>query len=117
MKFLLRIGVSLLFSSALFAQTGTLRGTVTDETGAIVPGTTITLTRNGGTAATATAGGDGLYSLTDIAPGDYVAQASAPDLATTPIKLTIRAGVQTLNIQLKEIGRAQQVTPGGPRAG
>ena len=110
MKLLLRIGVSLLFSSALFGQTGTLRGTVTDETGAIVPGTTITLTWTGGTAATATAGGDGSYSLTDIAPGDYVAQASAPDLATAPIKLTIRAGVQTLNIQLKVVSLAQQVT-------
>ncbi len=110
MKLLLGIVVSLLFSSALFAQTGTLRGTVTDATGAIVPGTTVTRTRNGGTTTTATAGGDGSYSFTGIVPGDYVAQASAPDLATGPIKLNIRAGVQTLNIQLKVTSLAQQVT-------
>jgi hypothetical protein len=110
MKLLLGIAVSLFFSSALFAQTGTLGGTVTDETGAIVPGTTITLTRNGGTAVTATAGADGSYSFTGIAPGDYVAQASAPDLASAPSKLSIRTGVQTLNIQLKVVTVAEQVT-------
>src|SRR5437667_356090 len=37
MKLLLGLIVSLFFSSALFAQTGTLRGIVTDESGAIVP--------------------------------------------------------------------------------
>ena len=53
MKLLLRVFVSLFFSSALFAQTGTLRGVVTDESGAIVPGAKITLTANTGTANTA----------------------------------------------------------------
>ncbi|PYR96075.1 MAG: TonB-dependent receptor, partial [Acidobacteria bacterium] len=110
MKLLPRVFVSLVFSSALFAQTSTLRGIVTDESGAIVPGAKISLTANSGTASTAVAGTDGSYSFTGIAPGDYVAQASAPDLATPPLKLTIRPGVQTLNLQLKVAAVAQQVT-------
>src|SRR5437016_3028506 len=110
MKLLPRVFVSLVFSSALFAQTSTLRGIVTDESGAIVPGAKITLTANSGTASTAVAGADGSYSFTGIAPGDYVLQASAPDLATPPLKLTIRPGVQTLNLQLKVAAVAQQVT-------
>src|SRR5206468_10641729 len=97
MKLVLGIIVSLFFSTVLFAQTGTLRGTVTDDSGAIVPGAKITLTVNSGTATTAVAAGDGSYSFTGIVPGDYVAQASAPDLATAPRKLTIRPAVQTLN--------------------
>src|SRR5438094_2288741 len=110
MKLLLGVIVSIFFSSVLFAQTATLRGTVTDESGAIVPGAKITLTASSGTASTAVAGADGSYSFTGIAPGDYVAQASAPDLATPPLKLTIRPGVQTLNLQLKVAALAQQVT-------
>src|SRR3989441_5132938 len=110
MKLLFSGIVSVFFSSVLFAQTGTLRGTVTDDSGAIVPSAKITLTANSGTASTAVAGGDGSYSFTGIAPGDYVAQASAPDLATPSLKLTIRPGIQTLNLQLKVAGVAQQVT-------
>src|SRR6266571_2351829 len=110
MKLLLGVFVSLFFPIVLFAQTGTLRGTVTDDSGAIVPGEKITLTANSGTATTAVAAGDGSYSFTGIVPGDYVAQASAPDLATAPLKLTIRPGVQTLNIQLKVAAVSQQVT-------
>src|SRR5437879_7219180 len=110
MRLLLGVLVSLFFSSALFAQTSTLRGIVTDESGAIVPGAKITLTASSGTASTAVAGADGSYSFTGIVPGDYVLQASAPDLATPPLKLTIRPGVQTLNLQLKVAAVAQQVT-------
>src|SRR5215510_7774811 len=102
--------VLLFFPFALFAQTATLRGIVTDDSGAIVPGAKITLTASSGTASTSVAGADGAYSFTGIAPGDYVAQASAPDLATAPLKLTIRPGVQTLNLQLKVASVAQQVT-------
>ncbi len=110
MKLLFRLIVSLFFSCVLFAQTATLRGVVTDESGAIVPGAKITLTANAGTTNTAVAGNDGSYSFTGITPGDYVAKASAPDLATAPIKTTIRPGVQTLNLQLKVASVAQQVT-------
>src|SRR2546427_6681354 len=110
MKLLLGVIVSTFFSSVLFAQTGTLRGTVTDDSGAIVPVAKITLTANSVPATTAVAGGEGSYSFTGITPGDYVAQASAPDLATPPLKLTIRPGVQTLNLQLKVAAVAQQVT-------
>src|SRR2546426_7734308 len=108
----LRLGgmVCLFFPSSLLPQTATLRGIITDDSGAIVPGAKITLTANSGTASTALAGADGSYSFTGIAPGDYVAQASAPDLATPPLKLTIRPGVQTLNLQLKVAAVAQQVT-------
>src|SRR5438093_1215325 len=102
--------VSIFFSSTLFAQTATLRGIVTDESGAIVPGAKITLTATGGSASTAVAGDDGSYSFTGIAPGDYLTQASAPDLATPPLKFTLRPGVQILNLQLKVASVAQQVT-------
>src|SRR6267378_4874501 len=88
----------------------TLRGIVTDESGAIVPGAKITVTANAGTANTAVTGPDGSYSFTGITPGEYVVQASAPDLATAPLKVMIRPGGQILNLQLKVALVAQQVT-------
>ena len=110
MKLLLGLIVSLFFSYALFAQNGTLRGVVTDESGAIVPGAKITLTANAGTPNTAVAGDDGSYSFTAITPGEYVAEASAPDLAVAPLKVMIRPGAQILNLQLKVASVTQQVT-------
>src|SRR2546425_5040648 len=110
MKLLFGLIVSVFFSSALFAQTGTLRGIVTDESGAIVPGAKITLTGNAATANRAIAGDDGSYSLTGITPGEYVVEASAPDLTVAPLKVMIRPGAQILNLQLKVASVAQQVT-------
>jgi len=97
-------------SAVLVAQTVTLRGTVTDESGAIVQGATIILTNSAGVARTAVSGNDGSYSMTGIVAGQYTAQASAPDLKTGPIKVTVGTGGQALNLSLKVALLAQEVT-------
>src|SRR5437870_9909571 len=84
----------------ILLQIVTLRGVVTDESGAIVPGATVTLTSNTGAANTTVTSGDGSYSIA-VSSGDYIVQASAPDLKTGPVKVSIRSGVQVLNLQLK----------------
>src|SRR5437762_2396333 len=91
----------LFFSPALFAQTAVLRGLITDASGAVVPGATVTLTRTAGTPQAATAGNNGSYSFPGIAPGSYTVQASAPDLTSGALKLELKPGLQTLDIQLK----------------
>src|SRR5882724_4794166 len=100
----------LFIASSLFAQTATLRGTVTDETGAIIPQAKVTLSGPGGLVKTTTAGDDGTYSFAGLAPGNYTVQASAPDLAQQPVKTALKLGVQTLNLQLKVASTVQQVT-------
>src|SRR2546427_3556158 len=110
MKLLLGLIVSLFFSSALFAQPGILRGLFTDESGAFVPGEKIPLPATAGPPNTAVVGDDGSYPFTAITPGEYVAAASAPDLAVAPLKVMIRPGAQILNLQLKVALVAQQVT-------
>ena len=71
--FLLFIG----FSISLHAQTslGQIDGTVTDATGAIIPGAAITIT-NAGTGAvhTATSGDNGFFVVTNLPIGDYSVQ-------------------------------------------
>src|SRR5215831_6959933 len=110
MKLLLHVSILLHFASpALFGQTATLRGVVTDESGAIVPGASVAVTGNTGVGNTVVSGGDGAYSIA-VFPGDYTVQASAPDLKTGSIKVAIRPGVHVLNLRLKVVSLAQQVT-------
>lgn len=70
------------FTVGLFAQsTGTINGRVTDTSGAVVPGTTITATNTAtGVARTTTTISDGLYNITGLLPGTYDIQASANGL-------------------------------------
>src|ERR1700676_5222636 len=91
-----------LLQFSLLAQTGTLTGQVTDESGAVVPKATVTIAGSRGVAKTTTSGDNGSYSLGGLTPGDYALQASAPDLVMAQaVKITVKAGAQVLNLQLK----------------
>src|SRR5258707_574026 len=52
------------------AQTASVSGTITDQSGAAVPGATVTLAGPGGTAST-TSGSRGEYSFPNLANGAY----------------------------------------------
>lgn len=101
-----------MFAMGLSAQTlGTLKGQVTDETGAVIPGTTVTVT-SGGVTRSATAGNNGTYTFTGLPSGEYIVHAGIPgmELATAPT-VTIDAGaVATLNLQLRVVAAKQEVT-------
>src|SRR6266699_2418574 len=96
-------------SVSLFAQTATLRGVITDETGAVVASATVAVNGPGGTRS-ATTGNDGSYVLTGLPSGDYSVQASAPDLTLPQLaKIALGSGIRTLNLQLKVATTAQQI--------
>jgi hypothetical protein len=101
----------LLNPSALLAQTASLRGQVTDETGAVIPAAQVTLNGPSGLVRTTATDGSGIYLFADLLPGDYVVQASAPSLALLqPAKIRLNPGDQTLNLKLKVALPAQNVT-------
>lgn len=82
-----------------------------DETGAVVPGATITLNGPGGFSKVTASGGDGSYSFAGLPPGSYTLRTAAPDLAQAqPASIVLRGGVQTLNLQMKVAAVTQQVT-------
>src|ERR1041385_3068879 len=110
MKWLVRFAIVLFFSSNLFAQNVTLSGVVTDESGAIVPGAKVTIMGAGGAAQEAVVGNDGTYVFPNIATGNYTVKATAPDLATAAAKIDVKPGTQSLNLQLKSVTAAEQVT-------
>src|SRR5579871_5181188 len=68
------LALSLLFASSSIAQvvTATLTGTVTDSSGALVPGATVTATEtNTGVNRTTQTSTEGVYSLPFLSPGTY----------------------------------------------
>ncbi|MDX6384378.1 MAG: hypothetical protein QOK48_1951, partial [Blastocatellia bacterium] len=74
--------LSLLLVSALSVAaqetTGTLRGTVSDATGAVVPNATVLLTNDAtGVTQTKQTSGDGVFEFTKLDPGSYTVDVSA----------------------------------------
>src|SRR5258708_245723 len=100
-----------LMAPPLLAQTATVRGQVTDETGALVPQAKVVLRGPDGAVKAATADDRGAYSITGLSPGDYTGTASAPQLQTRqPVAIPLRQGVQTLNFRLAVMSTAEHVT-------
>jgi hypothetical protein len=95
----------LLLTGSLPAQTssGTLRGRVTDPTGAVIPQATISATGTNGQKATAASDNQGAYELKGLSPGQYTVSTAAKGFAvSTEQNVAISAGqVQQLDIALE----------------
>jgi hypothetical protein len=95
------------------AQTGTLKGTVTDESGGVVPGAKVTLTSSSGQARETVSNKEGAYSFANLPFGAYSVEASAAQLnLSEPVKVTLNSSVQGLNLQLKIAELHEQVNVG-----
>jgi len=82
---------------------GTLRGRVTDPSGAVIPQTTVTATATGGQAGAAVSDAQGMYEIKALAPGTYTVRAQAKGFAK-PVdqNVTVSAGqVQRFDIALE----------------
>src|SRR5579862_1556741 len=101
----------LLSSQILIGQVPVLRGVASDETGAMIPHATITVTSQSFAKSTE-ADDRGSWAFAGLQPGDYQVSASAPQLATAlavPVSIGPTTTV-TLNLVLKVVGTAQKVT-------
>jgi len=102
--------VLILSAVSLFAQNSTLRGLVTDESGAVVPAAAVTLTASDGALTTTTADANGSYTFPSVPPGAYTLQASAPQLSQRqPQAVTLRGGTQIVNLRLTVASTVQQI--------
>jgi hypothetical protein len=100
-----------MLASPAYSQSASIRGLVTDESEAIVPGSQVLLTGASKFSRMATAGADGQYSFTSVPPGDYTIQSSAPGLALRePVHVTLKPGAQTVNLKLFVAAEKQQLT-------
>src|ERR1700722_16154933 len=111
---LLLLSLFLTLLPATYGQpAGVLHGVVTDESGALVPGATVTVSNAAGTVKSATAGSDGTYSVPGLAVGTYSVQASAPGLQQLkPASVEMRGGTQTAtaDLRLSVAAEKQEVT-------
>jgi len=96
-------------SSAQSINSGDIRGTVTDTTGAVIPGVTVTVHDvNTGVNKTIATDGSGVYDTSSIVTGTYnvtFTRAGFEQLVRGPI--TIEVGYTTVNAELK-VGSASQ---------
>lgn len=93
-------------SSPLAAQSltsGDVAGTVTDFSGAAVPGATVTLKNNDtGSTQTATTNGTGAYRFALINPGNYPVSAAAQGFQTSEHPVSVAVGQASgVNLQLQ----------------
>jgi carboxypeptidase family protein len=93
------------------AQRASLHGQVIDQNGAIVVGAKVMARASGGQVKTTTTDSAGFYSFANLPPGEYSIEASAPSLVLQePVKLTMKAGPQSLNLQLSVFIPEQKIT-------
>ena len=71
MKHLLLPSLVLGAITGLQAQTASLHGRVRDESGAVVPGATVSLTSDQTAPKSSAADGLGAYSFSNLPPGNY----------------------------------------------
>lgn len=113
LKKIIALLLPLMFSLALHAQQlGILKGTVMDESGALVPGAMVTLSNAGGPVKSAVASDAGSYSIAGIPAGKYTVQVSSPGLVQfQPATVDIAAGgTATLDVKLRVKLENQEVT-------
>jgi hypothetical protein len=89
---------------AIFPQSLSLRGQATDQSGAFISAATVTISGPSGLSRTTTTDSGGRYVFTDLIPGEYLLQASAPKLMLAePVRIALVSGDQLLNLQLKVV--------------
>ncbi len=120
----IRLVLAVFLASALFAigapkllaqtpSTGALTGTVTDPSGAVIAGATVTLTNNGtGEARSATTDANGSYRFGLLTPGSYSVQFSASGFKTVTVPSVTVNVTETavLNRRLEVGAQTQSVT-------
>jgi hypothetical protein len=108
---LFNLVLCLVLPASAVAQTMSVRGQITDQSGTLVPGVTVTLIGPDGASRVAPGAGDGTYAFPNLPVAAYTLNASAPGLVLLqPIKIPAKAGPQIVNLLLNVASEKQQVT-------
>jgi len=102
----------LVMSLAVLAQTptGTISGSVTDESGAVVPNATVTVTnKTTGFTRTMTTNAEGLFSAPALQAGDYEVRVEMQGFRTLVRPATVQAGDNTSVTLPMQVGGTKDV--------
>ena len=96
-----------IFAQAVSVNGGSIQGTITDSSGAAVPGATVIIKSVDTNAAkTLTADSSGFYSLGPLNPGPYVVTVTASGFQGLEISTVIRTGTATNGTFKLTVGQA-----------
>ena len=100
------------FASAQ-SSTGSIKGVLSDDSGAVIPAAMVTLSSPAGKAA-AQSQADGTYTFAGVRPGDYTVSVTYPGFAPYSKLVTVNAGgAVQLPIQLSVTAEKQEITVKG----
>lgn len=104
--------IALLMAPSLVAQSlvsGDLTGTITDPSGAVVPGATVTLKNSAnGQTHTTTSNSRGAYRFALVPPGSYVVSATAQGFSKAETTAQINVGLATVADVKLAVGSSSQ---------
>jgi len=112
-------GIAMLATVAQAQYRASLRGTVTDPSGAVVPDATVTLTNTGtNQVLTAVSDANGIYTFNGLPPDRFSVKAEKQGFQTTNIAEVVLIPEQpnALNIKMQIGGATQQVVVSGSAA-
>lgn len=105
-----------LFTQALISlaqttiSTGSIQGSVTDPSGAVVPGVKISISNKAtGRVVTVRSTTAGAYTSGALTPGDYMLRVEAPGFKTTEVAVTVQVGVTSPGNVKLQLGENTQV--------
>jgi Ca-activated chloride channel family protein len=95
------------------SSVGTVRGTVWDSSGAVLPGVTVTMSRAGASNRTAVTNEKGEFLFEAVTPGRYDVTATLAGFETQRLVVTVQSVVSTLSIVLRVGQIAETITVSG----
>ena len=98
-------------AAGLFAQTatGNVYGKVVDESGAVLPGASVTISGEAGSRTSVT-GSDGTFRFLNLDPREYTVTVSLQGFGSANRRITVQTGLSaTLDLALKVGGQAETV--------
>jgi len=104
--------VLLVGAVALYAQapTGTISGAVTDESGAVVPNASVTITnKDNGFTRTVTTNAEGLYSAPSLPAGQYEVRVEMQGFRTLVRQAEVQVGGTTTVEMRMQVGQSKEV--------
>ena len=88
--------VGMSFGQAISVNGGSIQGSITDPTGAVVPGARVTITgKDTGSVKVVTADNSGFYSVGPLNPGNYTVNIVAPGFQQLSVNTVVRTGTAT----------------------